>query len=364
MTSGGEQDGSAVSDEEWERFLRESEEGVPDAPREPSARARIVTRRLREEAGPPQGWRTPPPAPPRRRLRYVAGLLAAAALVFVALDPGRVTGWFGGGDRADSAPLAAETVRPSSAPPAEAAGRATPDEPFRGSPAAHWADGEAGIGVPTARATGWMGRTEVARALERTRDFLVASSLDPRVLRGARPDRAIAFLNPLQPGEREFVDAALSEPSAKKNPLVLFSRFDTGRVRLVGDVVKTRGRLTYREGERGALEVTSDVTYVYPVVRAVPGSDEVVRVIVRREVVVDWDDPAKVRTREGTFSVVRNSLDTTNAGCRAYTGYLTPDFDGAARQDGPTADPYDRSRPVRDTAGAGEDARCGTATRS
>ncbi|MET9497233.1 hypothetical protein [Streptomyces sp. NPDC006552] len=363
MTSGGVQDGSSVPDEEWERFLRESEEGVPDAPKEPSARARIVTRRLREETGPPQGWRAPPPAPPRKRLRYVVGLLAAAALLFVALDPGRVTGWFDGDDGADAGPLATETGRPS-APPAGAAGQGTLQEPFRGSPAARWADGVAGIGVPAARATGWMGTAQVARALERTRDFLVASSLDPKVLRGARPSRAIAFVNPLQPKERESLDTSLASPSRTRNPLALFSRFDTDRVRLVGDVVKTRGRLTFREGERGALEVTSDVTYVYPVVRAEPGSDEVVRVIVRRETVVSWDDPARIDTEAGTFSVVRTSLDTTNAGCRTYTGFLTPAFGSAGRQDGPTADPYDRSRPVRDAAGAGGDAECGTATRS
>lgn len=47
MNAGGDQDGSSVSDDEWERFLRESAEGVPDAPKEASARARIVTRRLR-----------------------------------------------------------------------------------------------------------------------------------------------------------------------------------------------------------------------------------------------------------------------------------------------------------------------------
>ncbi|MFJ8823148.1 hypothetical protein ACIREE_15325 [Streptomyces sp. NPDC102467] len=362
MNSGGEQVGSSVPDEEWERFLRESEEGVRDAPKEPSARARMVTRRLQEQdAGQqqPQGWRTYAPARQRKRVWYVVGLLACVALVLVALDPGRVTGWFGGGG-ADAPPLATETERPTEAPAAEAAQQGTLDEPFRGSPATRWADGAAGIGVPAARATGWMSKAQVAQALRRTRDFLVASSLDPKVLRGERPAEAIAFINPHQPKERTFLDTSLSTPSEKNNPLVLFSRFDTARARLVGDVVKTRGRLTFEEGEHGALKVSTDVTYVYPVVRAESGSDQVVRTIVRREVVVNWDDPAKIKTEAGTFSVVRTGLDTTNAGCDTYTGFLVPTFDAARQGGGPTVDPYDRSTAIRD----GEGQECGTATRS
>ncbi|MFF0782757.1 hypothetical protein [Streptomyces sp. NPDC003720] len=42
---------SSLSDEQWETFLRESAEGGgAGAPKEPSARARMVTRRLREQA--------------------------------------------------------------------------------------------------------------------------------------------------------------------------------------------------------------------------------------------------------------------------------------------------------------------------
>jgi len=50
-------DGSSRSDEEWERFLRESVAGAADAPKEPSARARDVAKRLRAEPGDPEGWR-------------------------------------------------------------------------------------------------------------------------------------------------------------------------------------------------------------------------------------------------------------------------------------------------------------------
>lgn len=89
--------GESIPDEEWERFLREAEAGTKGAPKEPSARARMVARRL-EETDRPEPWRSHQPA---RRQRgkgwYAVGLLAAVALLVVALDPGRVTGWFGGG---------------------------------------------------------------------------------------------------------------------------------------------------------------------------------------------------------------------------------------------------------------------------
>ncbi|MFJ8546408.1 hypothetical protein ACIRFH_31285 [Streptomyces sp. NPDC093586] len=366
----GKGEGS-IPDEEWERFLREAEAGTAGAPEEPSARARMVAQRLREEGSPPEPWRSHRPA--RRRGGkgwYAIGLLVALALLVVALAPGRVAGWFGGGDDGGgNAPLAVESERPDQPPPTEAAARRpTLEQPFRGSPAAQWGDGTAGIGLPEARATGWMSKEQVAQALEKSRDFLAASSLDPGVLRGERPEKAIALLNPHQQDVQDYLAAAFRAPSRENDPLLLFSRFEKAKVRLVGDVVKTRGRITYREGKRGAVEVTTDVTYVYPVVRAAAGSEEVVRTIVRREVVMSWDDPAKVVIEPGTFSLVSYKVDTTNGGCGTFTGYLTPEF-GAERTasptgDGPEVDPYDRSTSMETRMREAGDAGCGTATRS
>ncbi|QMV23001.1 hypothetical protein GQS52_15830 [Streptomyces sp. SCUT-3] len=361
---------SSIPDEEWERFLREAEAGIEDAPEEPSARARMVARRLREEAGRPGPWRSHRPARRRRdKGWYVIGLPAAAALLAVALYPGPVAGWFDGGGGGGGAPLAVESERPDQAPPTEAAAlRPTVEQPFRGSPAARWGDGTAGIGMPSARATGWMDKEQVAQALEKSRDFLAASGLEPGVLRGERPRKAIALINPHQRDVQDYLAAAFREPGRENDPLLLFSRFDEEEVRLVGDVVKTRGRITYREGERGAVEVTADVTYVYPVVRAAAGSDEVARTIVRREIVMSWDDPAKVVVEPGTFSLVSYKADTTNGGCGTPTGYFTPSF-GAERAttrpgDGPEVDPYDRSTSMETRMREAGDAECGTATRS
>ncbi|MFF4495822.1 hypothetical protein [Streptomyces sp. NPDC001546] len=354
MGAGTEPGGVSRSDEEWERFLRESVAGVADAPKEPSARAREVAKRLREEPGPgPEGWRVHTPARPKRRMVwYVTGLLAALVLLVVALAPGRVVDLFAGGGTG-SAPQAPQ--------------RPTVHEPFRGSPAASWADGAAGITLPEARAVGWMGAAEVEKALASSRDFLVASSLDRAVLRGERPEKAIALINPYQKDVQDLLETALRTPSEKNDPLLLFSRFQPSRTRLVGDVVKTQGRLTYQEGERGALQVTADVTFVYPVTRADTDGDdeEVVRTIVRRELVLSWDDPAKVITKPGTFSITSYKYDMTNGGCGdAPKGYLTPPFgkDRQADGTGTEIDPYDRAAPVGRGGSAGDG--CRSATRS
>ncbi len=350
MGAGTEPDGSSKSDEEWERFLRESVAGAADAPKEPSARARDVAKRLRAEPDRGlEGWRSYTPARPKRRTGwYVVGLLASLVLLVVALAPGRVVDLFAGADS-----------------PTEAAQRPTMDEPFRGSPAASWASGAAGITVPKAEAVGWMSAAEVEQALARSRDFLVASSLDRGVLRGEHPEKAIALINPRQKDVQDLLKTAFRTPSEKNDPLLLFSRFQPSRTHLVGDVVKTRGQLTYREGQHGALQVTADVTFVYPVTRAdAGGDDEIVRTIVRRELVLNWDDPDKVITEPGTFSIVSYKYHMTNGGCGAPTGYFTPPFGTDRRADGAgtEVDPYDRSAPVRQGESSGDE--CARATRS
>ncbi|MGW1776505.1 hypothetical protein [Streptomyces sp. NPDC002104] len=366
MGAGTEPDGSSRSDEEWERFLRESVAGAVDAPKEPSARARAVTRRLHSEpADGAAGWRTHTPARPKRRTGwYVAGFLLSLVLLVVALAPERVLDLFAGGG-SGSAPLAGETARPTQVPPASSAQRPTRDEPFRGSPAENWASGAAGITVPQAAVVGRMSAAEVEQALGRSRDFLVAANLDPAVLRGERPEKAIALINPHQKDVQDVLASAFDSPSEKNDPLLLFSRFRPSHAQLVGDVVKTRGRLTYQAGEYGGLRVTADVTFVYPVTRAGGGGDdEIERTIVRRELVLSWDNPDKVLTVPGTFSVLSYKYNMTNAGCGAPTGYLTPSFgtDRRTTGEGTEMDPYDRSGPlVRDESPV--DA-CGRATRS
>ncbi|WP_329181272.1 hypothetical protein [Streptomyces sp. NBC_01477] len=116
----------SLPDDVWELFANDSERAIRlSAPKEPSARARIVARRLREEderaaEAEPRRWgrrrqerpHTPSQAatawrpdnrPPRqplspsvRRLRALLGIMLVAAVVLVVLSPGRAWSWFSG----------------------------------------------------------------------------------------------------------------------------------------------------------------------------------------------------------------------------------------------------------------------------
>ncbi len=117
--------------------------------------------------------------------------------------------------------------------------------------------------------------------------------------------------------------------------------------------------------------MTADVTFVYPVTPAAGDSGrnaEVVRTIVRRKVVMSWDDPAKVITGANTMSLVSYALDMTNGGCSGLTGYFVPPFGTADDQPADAAhriDPYDRSRPIGMSNGTTSTGNgCATATRS
>ncbi|MFJ8975981.1 hypothetical protein [Streptomyces sp. NPDC102282] len=371
-----------VSDEQWAELIRRAEEGGADAPKEPSARARMVTARLRaldEEAArgrgrgrkgkpaepwQPEGWRTGPPigdARPRksRRVAAVLGFAVIAGILVVAMRPSLLTDRLpGGGDSASAAPLPAETAPPTAAPADGPAGdRPTLAQPFRGSPAARWADGAKGIEIPEAEAAGGMSKDEVEQALRATRRLLVAANLDPATLRGEKPDEALNLLDPLQKGERERLERSLAEPGEKQDPLMLFSRFDPDEARPVGDVVKTRGRMTFEAGAAGSVEIHADYTFVYPLVK--PGGDEVARTIVRRRLTTALHDPGRFVATRGKLSVVSSEQNVGNTACEVNDGFLHPSFpsDGANPPRGDDVDPYDRSEWQPDGA-------CGTVTRT
>ncbi|MGW2997688.1 hypothetical protein ACWDA9_40595, partial [Streptomyces sp. NPDC001193] len=137
--------GPELSDEEWARFMEQAQAGAGRAPREPSARARMVTGRLRAESAEPPGWRTGPAwqemqgrGRGKRRVKAAAAVVFIAALALIAVRPelviDKITGKAGRNDAARE-PLPAETARPSAPPSAVDPDRPTLKEPFKGSPA-------------------------------------------------------------------------------------------------------------------------------------------------------------------------------------------------------------------------------------
>ncbi|MFI5857822.1 hypothetical protein [Streptomyces parvulus] len=378
----GDEPESTLSDEQLAAFLREAAEGGGgSAPKEPSARARMVARRLREEdeaarrAAPsggrggrrgdqtppaPPGWRTGPSAPAggsrKRVVGAVVGVLVLAALAVVAVRPSLV---LPDGDGGAGQPTAAATAAAGN--PADT-GRATREHPFRGSPAAAWAEGADGIEVPEAKALSGMSADDVAFALRRTKELLVAANLDPGVLRGERPDEALAVLDPKQPKLLSGLRRSLRDPDEEHDPLLLFTRFDPAEVRLAGDVVKVRGRMRATAGEPGVVKVGADYTFVYPLVRAGDPDGPVARVIVRRELTLTLNDPAAWDVTEGRLLLEKYYAEHNNTDCGVDDGYLHPGFADDApdgeRPTGAAVDPYDTTVPLT------PDGSCGRVTRT
>ncbi|MFD1658902.1 hypothetical protein ACFSL4_11955 [Streptomyces caeni] len=399
---------SSIPDEQWEAFLRDAaESGGAGAPKEPSARARMVTRRLREEEaeeqrggthrrwrpragrrtrqqGPqpwtPAGWHTGPAwreinGKGRRRRRFgsAVGVLLAVALAVVAVRPALVLDRLPGRTGADASPspLPAETALPSGAPgEVDQTGLPTRDHPFRGSPALAWADGADAIELPTAKAVGGMSKADVALALRRTKEFLVGTNLDPAVLRGGQPTRAVALLDPKAAAIVVRLRRSLRDPSRDNDPTDLVSRFDPDEVRLVGAVVKVRGHMTFAAGRPGEVRVHADYTFVYPLVKADGGSDVVARTIIRRDLTMSLADPRKWVATKGKLMVENYDAYFFNSECGVHDGYFHPVFPNeaptGAPPSGPASDPYDRSRPLSNEpdATSEEGESCGTVSRT
>ncbi|MDH3037359.1 hypothetical protein [Streptomyces sp. TRM75561] len=385
----------------WEQFLRDSEAGVPaSAPKEPSARARMVTERLRalDEAhaaaagrkgrrfgwsrpvapARPEGWRTGPAwremdgrASRRRTVWSVVGVLTAAALAVVAVNPSAALSWLPGGlggggadasgasaSRVDASgveasgveasPLAPETARPTGAP-GEAEGIPTRERPFTGSPAARWEAGADAIRLPRAKAVNGVPAARIEEALRGTKEFLAAANLDPAVLKGGEPVKALALVDPLEADYLADLRAAVRRPTEDNDPVSAFTRFDPEKVDLVG-AVRVRGRMTVAPdtAAEGRALITADYTFVYGMARV--GGDETTRVIVRRVLQVDAADPSRYQGTEGRLWIRDLASEIGNDDCREGDGLINPSFFSdllsASPQAGGTRDPYDRSTSV------------------
>ncbi|MEU6193118.1 hypothetical protein [Streptomyces sp. NPDC047061] len=372
-SSGDEPSSSSISDEVWEQFLQDSERDIrKSAPKEPSARAREVTERLKGRKGEPEGWRTGPAwqemngrATRRRRAWALIGVPLAIAVAVVAMRPSLIPGDpFGSSAGTDTAttPLPAETTTPTAPPSAAAPDTPTLAHPFAGSPALRWADGAEGIVLPKATALGAIPKDRVELALQQTRKLLVDANLNPDVIAGGNPDAALSVLDPKQPDVLDGLKASLRSPSKTHDPLFLFSRFDPKDVKQAGKIVKVRGRITFAKGKYQGVAVHADYTFVYPVVRA-GGSTEVTRTIVRRVIDAELPDPTRYQVTPGRLTLLRYDEDAGNSACDINDGYLHPQFPSqaptaGAAPTGPSVDPYDRSRDI------GKEEACGTVSRT
>ncbi|MGW0314871.1 SCO2583 family membrane protein [Streptomyces flavidovirens] len=232
-------------------------------------------------------------------------------------------------------PLAPEGTVPGGAPA----------ELFERSPAAQFRTGAEGITLPSARRTAHFSEGQVMAALTIAKDYLVESSLDPRVLNGStsRPVRSLLDPDQLTQFDRSFDAPAADGRHAATGWLV---RFDPAEVTLAGgSQPRVQGVLHVEETESGRLAVTSDHTFVYALRPAGASAgdaraDGASLFTVRRELHFRFDrDDLRMHRAELLVSYVQAGPQACSADA---VSHLRPVPAGQrATADGPAAtDPY------------------------
>jgi hypothetical protein len=209
-----------------------------------------------------------------------------------------------------------------------------PGDPFAGSPAEAYADGEYGITFPAARPTAGFPTQTVQLLYLETHALITSGYLDSKTLFGGS---TAAFGKLLDPEQRKDLTTHL------RRWVVSFA---PGTAELSGTVVKVHGETTLtaatRQGNRGVL-ITVNYLFVYPVHEpGRPGST--VRVISHlRGEVFHYRDATGERTWLWTWGASH-----TNVRCDVKDDYVHPFYaDSSLDKVGPSGapiDPYDLAR--------------------
>lgn len=292
----------------------------------------------------------------RHGRRTRVGRLAVGAVAALALAG--VTAWLvtAPDERPDGKPYAAaldEQAWPDAWP-------ATTSLPLRGSPARTWATEKEELPLPEATAVGSIPKAKVSDGLLRAREFVVAANLDPEVLGGAWPAEALELLDPQQPARAQLT-AHLREPGLPDaDPTELFTRFDPARLTPARGGIRVRGRMSFEAGGNpGQLRIHADYTFVYAVRRVAPhaepgpapGTEEVARVVVRRQLVLLYATADSPGTTAGKLVPAGYRRQLGNHDCGTVDGYVHPYFSreaAAAQRPWPVVDPYDDSKAIPD----------------
>ncbi|MCQ0022690.1 hypothetical protein M4914_06805 [Streptomyces somaliensis DSM 40738] len=224
-----------------------------------------------------------------------------------------------------------------------------PDDLYARSPAAQYRPGADGIALPAPRRTVHFAEGQVTTALTIAKDFLVRSSLDPRVLTGGatRPVRSL-----LDPDQLLQFDRSVNSPAADGHHATggWLVRFDPARVALADPGARVHGTLRVAEVSADILEIVSDHTFAYALRPAGPdtGPGAASLFTVRRELRFRFDrDDLRAHRAE----LVASHLQAGPMDCSADpSGVLRPLLAGRhpAKTVPPATDPY-ASAPVAAT---------------
>lgn len=293
---------------------------------------------------------------PADQHRSRAGSLAVGAAAALALAG--VTAWL------VTAPDERTAVEPYAAAPEE---QARPDEwpattnlPLRGSPALTWATEKDELPLPAAAAVGSIPKEKVSDGLRRARDFMVAANLDPAVLRGAWPAAALELLDPQQPVRAELTAHLRAPGLPDADPTEVFTRFDPAALTPARGGIRVRGRMSFEPGGNpGQLRIHADYTFVYALRRVAPhaepgpapGTEEVARVVVRRQLVLLYAASGSPGVTAGKLVPTGYRRQLGNHDCGTADGFVHPCFSeeaAAAGRPWPVVDPYDDSKDIPD----------------
>jgi hypothetical protein len=225
--------------------------------------------------------------------------------------------------------------------------RVSPQAPFLGSPANKYADGADGIALPKAKAVAGFSVSQVRANLKAVKLALVRANLDKRIWSGKRPTALINMFEP-SGGLRSKIERSFKHPSDKQNPLSYATRFDPKVGSVHGQIVKVRGKMSFRGVERGRLRVHTDYLFVYAV-RQSGSASRVERVVVRRTTDYEFYNPALFQATPGKMWLHNGNFSSANAECDQSNGYIRPSFSDVAEPGQPEPsgipeDPYDMSK--------------------
>ncbi|WP_262287281.1 hypothetical protein [Micromonospora sp. MA102] len=276
-----------------------------------------------------RGWRSRHPG------WLLTGATALLTLAFVGVVGGAIlVSMPSAGGRPVVYPTFGPPAATSAAPAATSAAPARPSGPFDGTPAAGFAQGQAGIVLPPAKRTGPFTEKQVAAALAKVRTVLVTARLDRRFMTTDDPDPLIRQFAP-------DARAGLRTSFASDTFAAYATRLAPG-ARLTAEQPRVKGRISYRattdaDGVR-ILAVTTNFVWAYAFQTSgtSPGGG---LVAVHDTVVWSMPHPDDVkRGSEGLWVEDANSY-TANVDCAAFDkGLLGPGTRGFGGPDGPDPD--------------------------
>jgi hypothetical protein len=198
----------------------------------------------------------PVPPPPKGKAGKVIAIIGS--VLAIALIVGAIRGipaLLGAIDRnASSHP----TASVPSGDTATSDTTAAPTEPFQGTPAATYPEGEAGITLPAAKAVTGFNKNQVAAGLAKVKAALIATRLDPKMLGGDNS----ALIAMLAQDARESITKDFSS-----GQFFSYATQIAPGHSLTSDKVRVKGRVTFRatkEGDIRLLEVITKFVWVYP----------------------------------------------------------------------------------------------------